>query len=210
MNRLLPAALRSLSLLAICLVTACSLANSQPPSDPPFGPPRGAQDLGTADLSLVDLAARPSDLGAVRGPLYINEVFPHGGDVVSDPDFIELYNAGSGQVNLRGYRVRDDGMSWATLPAEAIIPAGAYYVILCDDLADGGTLPGAHVPFKLGGSGDEVHLASPDGAELDAVSWGSGRIDVPKGRSLGRLTDPSGQVGDPVVLSKPSRGMPNQ
>lgn len=189
----------------------CSGANSQPPDDPSLGPPlRGLTDLGPTDMArVVDLSAATGDLAGARGPLVINEVFPHGGDAATDPDFIELYNGGSGQVNLRGYKVRDDGMTWGVLPADAIIPAGGYYVINCDDLADGGTLPGAHVPFKLGGSGDEAHLASPDGTEIDGVIWGTGHIDIPKGRSLGRLTEPSGASTDFVLLNKPSRGLPN-
>jgi len=168
-----------------------------------------------ADLgSSADLAKAPKDLtggmmndqgGSPSSTLVINEVFPSGTDVSTDPDFIELFNGGSGQVNLRGYKVRDHNLTWAALPDDAVIPAGAYYVINCDGLASGG-LPGAHVPFKLGGSGDEVHLASPDGSELDSAVWGKDTIDVPKGQSLARIPDLTGPF---ALLSKPTRGRPN-
>ena len=108
--------------------------------------------------------------------------------------------------SLRGYKVRDHNTIWATLPDETVIAAGAYLVINCDGLTMGG-LPGPHVPFKLGGSGDEVHLASPDGTEIDSAVWGAMTLDVPKGQSLGRNPD---QTGNFAVLSKPSRGKPNQ
>ncbi len=186
------------------------MANSDPPPDSPFA----RTDLREqSDLPITfDLGKSPKDQGMDQGttpsgsPLVINEVFPHGSDVNTDPDFIELYNRGSGQVNLRGYKVRDHNTTWATLPDETVIASGAYLVINCDGLTMGG-LPGPHVPFKLGGSGDEVHLASPDGTEIDSAVWGAMTIDVPKGQSLGRNPD---QTGNFTVLSKPSRGKPNQ
>lgn len=173
------------------LLFGCSLANSDPPID-----------------DIEDLAKPTVDAASASGPsvLVINEVYPHGNDVNSDPDFIEIYNRGTGQVSLRGYKVRDDGATWATLPDDALIAAGGMYIINCDDEAKSG-LPGAHVPFKLGGSGDQAHLASPDGTELDTVTWGAGSVEVPKGQSLGRLPDAKGSF---VVMKKPSRGEANR
>lgn len=189
-----PAARRIPTRLALSLASlffGCSLANSDPPIE-----------------DIEDLAKPPRDAAMPAGPsaLVINEVFPHGSDVNTDPDFIELYNRGTGQISLRGYKVRDDGMTWATLPDDAVIAAGGMYIIHCDDEAKSG-LPGAHVPFKLGGSGDQAHIASPDGAELDSITWGAGSIEVPKGQSLGRLPDASGSF---VVMKKPSRGESNR
>ncbi len=201
---------RGTSLLLLCtLGIGCSMANSDPPPDSPFA--RADLREGSDLPATVDLGKAPKDQGMDQGttpsgsPLVINEVFPHGSDVNTDPDFIELYNRGSGQVNLRGYKVRDHNTIWATLPEDAVIASGAYLVINCDGLTMGG-LPGPHVPFKLGGSGDEVHLASPDGTEIDSAVWGTMTIEVPKGQSLGRNPD---QTGSFAVLSKPSRGKPN-
>ncbi len=173
------------------LLLGCSLANSDPPID-----------------EVEDLAKPSPDLAQATGPsvLVINEVSPHGSDVNTDPDFIELYNRGTGQISLRGYKVRDDSGTWTTLPDDAVIAAGGMYIINCDDEAKSG-LPGAHVPFKLGGSGDQAHIASPDGTELDSITWGTGATDVPKGQSLGRLPDGQGAF---VVMKKPSRGESNR
>ena len=173
------------------LLLGCSLANSDPPID-----------------EVEDLAKPSPDLAQATGPsaLVINEVFPHGSDVNTDPDFIELYNRGTGQISLRGYKVRDDSGTWTTLPDDAVIAAGGMYIINCDDEAKSG-LPGAHVPFKLGGSGDQAHIASPDRTELDSITWGTGATDVPKGQSLGRQPDGRGAF---VVMKKPSRGESNR
>lgn len=181
-----------LSLGLMGLLAACSMANSDPPDD-------DVEDL-----------ARPTAVDATSAPgesvLVINEVYPHGSDANTDPDFIELYNRGSGQISLRGYKVRDDGETWTPLPDDAAIAAGGMYLIYCDDAAKSG-LMGAHVPFKLGGSGDQAHLAGPDGKELDGVTWGSGGIEIPKGESLGRVPDAKGPF---QLMKKPSRGEANR
>jgi hypothetical protein len=190
--------------LGTCL-GACSGANTEPPEATSWDPLADAGRDGATPPARDQ--GRPSgDQGGGRGPLLINEVAPHGTEPDTDPDFIELYNRGSGQVNLRGYKVRDDSGSWVELPDGDIIPAGGYYIINCDDMSATSKLPGAHVPFKLGGGGDEAHLAAPDGTELDSVSWGSGGTEVPKGQSIGRKPDGAGAFG---LLETPTRGRPN-
>jgi len=184
---------RLVALAVPCLTGACSLANSDPPID----------DVEVADLAKPTVDAAVAQEGSL---LLINEVYPHGSDVNTDPDFIELINRGTGQISLRGYKVRDDGATWIALPDDAAIAAGGMYLINCDDEAKSG-LPGAHVAFKLGGSGDPAHLAGPDGRELDSITWGSGAMEIPKGQSLGRLPD---GVGPFQVLKKPSRGEANR
>ncbi|MFO0575757.1 MAG: lamin tail domain-containing protein [Polyangia bacterium] len=189
-----------LSAWALVLFGACSGANTEPP-DALLDEPRDAMAVPVRDQG------RPSgDMTGAHGPLVINEVAPHGTDPDTDPDFIELYNAGSGQVNLRGYKVRDDSGQWTALPDGDVIPAGGYYIINCDDMSEASKLPGAHVGFKLGGTSDEAHLAAPDGTELDSVRWGSGAIEIPKGQSIGRKPDAGGPF---VIFEKPTRGKPN-
>lgn len=181
---------------------ACSLANTEPPDEYVKSDGSSKSDLGA-----MDLARTSSELGIARGPLVINEVSPHGSDADKDPDYIEIFNSGSGQIFLNNYKVRDDSPTWTTLPDDAVIPAGGYYIINCDDASMTSSQPGAHVPFKLGGSGDEVHLAAPDGTLLDEVRWGSGGLEVPKGQAVGRRPDATGAF---VVIEKPTRGRPNQ
>lgn len=186
-----------IGLFVVC--SACSGANSEPPEGLE---PDAVEDAGRAP----DQSRPVFDQGSARSTLSVNEVAPHGTDTDKDPDYIEIYNGGSGQVNLGGYKIRDDGSGWIELPQDAVIPAGGFYVINCDDGSTTSTLPGAHVAFKLGGSGDEIRLASPDGTELGMVRWGSDSVEVPKGQALGRKPDASGPF---VVLEKPTRGRPN-
>jgi hypothetical protein len=197
-------ALLMASLCAALCCGACSMANTDPPEAYEKDDGHGERDLGA--MGAMDLSRPRSDLGAARGPLVINEVAPHGSDVDKDPDYIEIFNSGSGQVFLHDYKIRDDSPNWTTLPEDAVIPAGGYYIINCDDASMTSTQPGAHVAFKLGGSGDEVHFAAPDGTILDEVRWGSGAIEVPKGQSIGRKPDVTGPF---VVIEKPTRGRPN-
>ncbi len=143
------------------------------------------------------------DLAAVitTAQVVINEVFPHGADELTDPDWAELKNTGTTTVDLSGYRVRDDKTS-ATLPAGTTIAAGAYLVIYTDDVPDGSATDRLHVPFKLGGT-DEFYLLSADGNKVDGVTWDA--TAVPQGKSYGRLPDGTGKFN----AITPSRGARN-
>ncbi len=154
-------------------------------------------DLRSADQSAVapDLSAAP------KTGVVINEVFPHGSDELTDPDWAELKNTGSTTVDLSGYRVRDDKTT-ATLPAGTTLAAGQYLVLYCDDVPDGGATGIIHLPFKFGGK-DEFHLQSPTGTEVDSVTWTA--ATAPTGKSYGRLPDGSGQF----AAQTPTRGTGN-
>ena len=168
-------------LLAAALV--CAAACSQVPPD-------GASDLAQT--------GRDAGLGGV----VVNEVFPHGPDELTAPDWAELKNTGDSEVDLSGYRVRDDKTS-AELPAGTRLSPGAYLVIYCDDVPDGAATDTLHVPFKLGG-GDEFRLLKADGTTVDSVAWQSGV--VPAGKAYGRLPDGTG----PFAPTNPTRGARNQ
>lgn len=146
----------------------------------------------------VDMTAR--DLSAAAKTVVINEVYPHGVDPLTDPDWAELKNVSDATVDLSGYRVRDDKTSF-TLPAGTRLAPGEYLIILCDDTPDGGGA-GLHAPFKLGG-GDEFYLLQSDGSRVDSVLWTADQ--VPTGKSYGRLPDGSGSFS----ALNPTRGARN-
>ena len=149
----------------------------------------------TGDMTARDLAG-----AALPKTVVINEVFPHGADVLTDPDWVELKNVSDAAVDLSGYRVRDDKTSF-TLPAGTTLDPGKYLVLLCDDQPDGGGA-GLHLPFKLGGS-DEFYLQTSDGTKVDGVLW---TVDVaPTGKSYGRLPDGTGSFS----ALNPPRGSRN-
>jgi hypothetical protein len=154
------------------------------------------------DLRSADLSAAPQDLSGVSpAAVVINEVFPHGTNELTDPDWAELKNNGTTPMDLSGYRVRDDKTTM-TLPAGTTVAPGQYLVMYCDDTPDGGAAGVIHLPFKFGGS-DEFWLLSPDGTTVDSVTWKSN--NVPAGKSYGRLPDGTGQF----AAQTPTRGTAN-
>jgi len=84
----------------------------------------------------VDGSSTAADMriAATAGALVINEVFPHGSDELTDPDWAELKNIGATAIDLSGYQVRDDktkatipdGTSLSPGPASPALPAAAH------------------------------------------------------------------------------------
>lgn len=107
--------------------------------------------------------------------LVINEVCSSNKESVKDasgasPDWIELYNASDKAINLSGIGVSDGAKNKFkfAFPEGAVIPAGDYVLIFCDDAvnqAEGEY----HAAFKLSADGETVYLTHPEFGELDAV-----------------------------------------
>jgi hypothetical protein len=138
--------------------------------------------------------------------MVINEIFPHG-NKMGDPDWVELKNVSAAPVLLDGYQVRDEKLAnLQLLPDGITVPVGGYLIIYCLGTPDAGVpvgLEGMTVPFKLsGGSGDEFHLVGPTAVDADATVFG---VDVPDGKSWGRLPDGVGMF----VNTTPTKGLPN-
>ena len=163
-------------------------------------------DAGVRDLSMAgDLSVAAGDLGHAVS-VVVNEVNPNGPDPATDPDWIELKNVGSTSADLTGYTLRDSKPSNAVpLPSGSVIAPGAYLVINCRGNNDLGATSGISLDFKLSGSnGDEVHLATPAGVELDTTSWTAGA--VPVGQTWSRLPDGTGAF----AAATPTRGDVNK
>ena len=102
----------------------------------------------------------------VLGDVQINEIYSRG--TTTDPDWVELYNPSSVQVNISGYKIYDAGGQGGTkpkkeIPAGAVIPAKGFYVIVTD-----GT--GAS-DFGLSSAGEQVWLENTAGTLIDAVTF---------------------------------------
>jgi len=126
------------------------------------------------------------------GQVVINEFSASNAFTVADPDFndyadwIELHNAGSGAVNLRGYCVTDNfdsPLKWQ-VPVDTVLGPGEYLLIWADDRNTG-----FHTGYKLSAAGEEVALFTPGLELLDSVSFSNQVADV----SRGRVTDGSGE-----------------
>ena len=122
-------------------------------------------------------ACKGSD-GGSNGPaakLFINELQPSNQDTVTDDhgdadDWIEIYNADTSTVDLKGFVVSDSGTS-QTLTGTLTIQAGGYVLLWADDSPAQGA---SHLGFKLSATkGDSVTIADQHGNVLDAVSFGA-------------------------------------
>ena len=125
------------------------------------------------DIILNELLASNDELNADATGLLYN-------------DWIELYNPGSGAVNLAGHFLSDDPLDpfkW-DFPAGVSIPAGGYLIVWADN-SDSSPL---HTNFKLSSAGETVSLSAPDGTLLDQMTYG----DVNTNVSIGRYPNGTG------------------
>ena len=136
-------------------------------------------------------------------PVRINEWMADNGSTLVDPadpayeDWIELYNGGTGEVNVSGYTLIDDQGDtnrWA-IPDGTVIPAGGFLFIWTDDDAEQTTNGVLHAAFKLDNAGEQIALYTPEGVLVDAVNFGPQVEDV----SEGRFVDGAAQVYSMVV-----------
>jgi len=147
--------------------------------------------------------ARPSSL------VVINEVLASNGSGLQDPqgeydDWIEVYNAGDGPVDLAGMYLTDDlavPTRWQfplDRPSLTTIAARGYLLVWADgDTED----PGLHANFKLSSAGEEVALVHADGRTVaDHVRFGELLADT----SYARLPNGS-ETWRPLVVPTPGR-----
>ncbi len=141
----------------------------------------------------------------------INEVQPANQHIIQDPqgsfpDWIELFNTSSTQIDLSGKYLSDDPdrpLKWK-FPDGTQISGGDYLLIW----ADGDTLdsPGLHTNFKLSKSGESVIFSDSDvnsNALLDSTSFG----EISDDYAWGRIPNGTGIF---KILSKPTPGYKNE
>lgn len=117
-------------------------------------------------------------------PIFINEWMADNSSVsgLVDPadgkfdDWFELHNAGPTAVNLAGFFLTDTtaAKSQYSIPAGISIPAGGYLLVWADGSPEQNSLtPGQlHVNFKLGASGEQIAFYTPDGVQVDLITFG--------------------------------------
>ena len=138
-------------------------------------------DAGGDDGSTGD------DTGEVPLPaLFVNEIMAanegsYEGPDGSEPDWIELYNAGDSPLDLTGLTISDDydNKGLHVFPEGLVIGPGDHLLLL----ASGAEEPGpTELPFRLSASGEGVGVFMPDGAPIDWVLYSSQRGDVAAAR----------------------------
>lgn len=165
--------------------------------------------------------------------LVINEVRATGAMSASD-EFVEIYNAGSCEAVLAGWRLRyaaassDGGTTpsqyWLGVAADRI-PAGGYIVIPGSGYTGGGPTTMTGLSSGLGGTGGGVGLYAPDGTLVDRVAYmnamsfnpfvepsgGTPAANPPAGQSIARVpngTDTNNNAMDFMVRAS-TPGMEN-
>ncbi len=122
--------------------------------------------------------------------LFINEICAKG-----DPDWLELYNPASADLNIGGYSIYDGDSesNKSVFPHSALVPAKGYLLWYCDEV---------QTNFKLSADGEMVTLEDSGGRQIDAVTFPA----LENGQSYGRTED-GGEVW--AIFTKPTPEMSN-
>ncbi len=127
----------------------------------------------------------PEDFTGLR----INEVCASNKNCHSDadgrePDWVEIYNGGSTDVDLSGYGFADGAKNLFkyVFPEGTVIKEGDYLLIYCDDGLTSTDPTEHHVPFKLSADGETLYLTHPVYGTLDKVETPVATTDITYGR----------------------------
>lgn len=148
---------------------------------------------GASLMTLLNVITR----GTANGIAKMNEIYSRG--VVTNPDWIEIYNTAAVEVNIGGYKIYDNGGQAGTkpkklFPSGTMIPANGFYVIVTDDTSASG--------FGLSSSGEKVWLEDTSSVVIDSVAFPA----MAETQSYGRYPDGSGNL---QLLPVITRGFAN-
>ena len=130
--------------------------------------------------------------------LVINEVASNNGD--PNPDWIEIYNPGSTEVDISGFGVYDKPDAIYKFAAGTKIPAKGYFVVLCDKILATAE-PAKYANFGISSGGESVFLVDDKAAVIDQVDVPA----MPLGISYARIPD----GGDIFANANPTKGAAN-
>jgi hypothetical protein len=131
----------------------------------------------------------PFSAAYAQTSLFVNEIMASNNHTSMDAtgsseDWIEIYNPSDIVVDMAGYYISDKTSS----PKKHKMPSGyaetriaphGYLVIWASEKPERGPL---HAGFALSASGENVVISAPDGALIDAVTFGLQATDVSYGR----------------------------
>ncbi len=107
----------------------------------------------------------------VSADVRINEVAWMGTVTSANDEWIELYNAGTGKVDLDGWTVSSNGS--LLIPLSGVIPAGKYFLL---ERTDDSTVPSASADViytgALGNGGATLIVKNKNGTVEDTVAGG--------------------------------------
>lgn len=142
-------------------------------------------------------------LGATTA-LRINEWMAARSD--NAPDWFEIFNGGSDPVSLGGLHLTDDPGNRARFRIADLSfigsgPRGGFTLFIADSLTNAGA---DHVNFRLEASGEFIGLYDGNLAPIDALAFGTQRINVSEGRL------PDGGASRVFFTESPTPGAQNR
>lgn len=140
----------------------------------------------------------PNQLAGSDIKLLINEVSSNAGDPI--PDWMEIYNPGSTEIDISGFGVYDKVSAIFKFPAGTKVPAKGYFVVLCD-VATAATDPTHVAAFGISSAGEGVSLVDKNLAVIDQVTVPA----MPLGVSYARIPD----GGATFANANPTKGTAN-
>jgi hypothetical protein len=126
--------------------------------------------------------------------VFINEWMAANTNTLADPadadfdDWFELYNAGTDPADLGGYFLTDDlgNRNKYMIPTNGqyVIPPGGFLLVWADGESsqNNSNRIDLHAEFNLRAAGEAIGLFTPDGSQIDAVTFGPQTDDVSEGR----------------------------
>ncbi|MBN2383781.1 Ig-like domain-containing protein [bacterium] len=164
----------------LVLTTTCQDAtgNGLDGSDPPDG------------VTGPDYSKTPLFTTGVTVDLVLNEVMPDpnsdwddsGGYNSTDDEWVEIYNASSGPINLNGYYLTDTNTANITFTfGSEILNAGQYRVVIAGD-------EGVNLSLNNSGTNEAVHLFDSTATEQDVFYYNTSSDD----RSWQRIPNGAG------------------
>jgi hypothetical protein len=144
--------------------------------------------------------------------LYINEIMASSttccpdddGETDAFDDWIEIYNASEGTVDLSGMYLSDNLSDpfKSKIPNSVTIPAGGFMIFWADEQGNQGPL---HMNFKLSKSGEAAGLYYIDGRRIDDKTFS----DQDDNKSFGRSGNETGNEATWIQFTSPTPGAPN-
>ncbi|MDR1620604.1 MAG: lamin tail domain-containing protein [Clostridiales bacterium] len=137
------------------------------------------------------------------GGIRLNEIMSSNKGAVPDgngnfPDWIELRNTSSNDINISGYGLSDDKLVVAkwVFPTGTTVPADSYILVFCSGSSEDGVL---HANFKISAT-DEIVLTNATGQAIDSIALRAAGSNYTLARD---------ENGNWVEMASPSPGYPN-
>ena len=157
------------------------------------------------------LALFPTAAGAGASGVVVSQIYGGGGNAGATfrNDYVELFNAGAGVVDLSGWTVQyatAAGTTWQTTALSGTIAPGRYYLVQLASNADVGAVlpsPDATGTSNLGGTSGKIALVRGAAALTCGASAGSCSADPLVDDLVGY-----GSASDFEALQRRPRGQP--